>query len=324
MRPPADPGLRDRACGLMFHHFHGPGHPCGQGAISADDLAAIIEFVGPGNILSASQWLSLALAGQLRPGQHCLTFDDTLLCQYELALPVLRDYGLTAFWFVYTSPLEGKTASLEIYRYFRTVHFGGIEEFYAAFHAEVARSPHAALARRGLEGFEPGGYLPEFTFYTDSDRVFRYLRDVVLGESRYDEIMGRMMEAAGVDARDIARRTWMTAQGVRGLHQAGHVLGLHTHNHPTRVGEMGAAEQEREYRANLEHLQAVTGHRPVTMSHPCNSYNADTVRILRELGVKLGFVAVADWPQTNEFEHPRIDHAHLMAALRHGQRRALP
>src|SRR4051812_45501260 len=109
--------------GVMFHHFHDATHPAGQGSISAGQLRHMIESIGPARILPAREFLWRAQHKTLRPTDICLTFDDNLRCQYDVALPVLREFGLTAFWFVYTSVLQGNVESLEIYRHFRMTQF---------------------------------------------------------------------------------------------------------------------------------------------------------------------------------------------------------
>src|ERR1700712_3764530 len=121
------------AHGVMFHHFHSSIHPAGQGSISGEELSRLIESIRPERIVPAREFLLRAERQQLHPNDVCLTFDDNLRCQYDVALPVLRRFGLTAFWFVYTSVLQGNSEPLEIYRAFRTVHFASIDDFYAAF-----------------------------------------------------------------------------------------------------------------------------------------------------------------------------------------------
>src|SRR6266550_8962669 len=92
-----------RPHGIMFHHFWDERgkHPRGQGAISGDELRAMIQFLGRDRILPAREWMEKAAAGTLREGDLCLTFDDNLRCQWDVARPVLRELGTTAFWFVY-------------------------------------------------------------------------------------------------------------------------------------------------------------------------------------------------------------------------------
>ena len=107
-----------RAHGIMFHHFHDEEkHIVGQGSISADRLYNMLNFYGKNhNILSAEEFLHRAENHTLLEKDVCLTFDDGLLCQFEIAYPVLKQYGVTAFWFIYTSPLDGVLEKLEIGR----------------------------------------------------------------------------------------------------------------------------------------------------------------------------------------------------------------
>ena len=124
---------RSFAHGIMFHHFYNEKTIRGQGAISADELKKIIDFYGS-RILSAEHWLEKAKENKLTDSDICLTFDDNLLCQYEIALPILEEYSLTAFWFVYSSVLDGGIENLELFRKFRTKYFSTIDDFYNSFY----------------------------------------------------------------------------------------------------------------------------------------------------------------------------------------------
>lgn len=303
--------------GVMFHHFHGGAHPAGQGSMSASDLEAMISFLGRENILPAREWESRALSGRLRPGELCLTFDDGLRCQWDIAYPVLKALGLDAFWFVYTSPLEGKVERLELYRHFRTVYYPEVEDFYRAFDAAAAASPHASAVATALAGFDPKTYLKDFTFYTDEDRRFRFTRDQALGPARYYEVMDAMMAAAGFSADGLAAKLWIDDAIVARLHAEGHVIGLHSHTHPTQLCALAPAEQEREYRLNSAHLAKIIGKAPSAMSHPCNSYDAGTLAFLKNFGLRFGFRAnMAMAGSHGPLEHPREDHANILKAMR--------
>ena len=156
--------------GVMFHHFHSSTHPAGQGSISAEQLTAMIESIGPERILDAGEFLFRARNGWLNADDVCLTFDDNLRCQYDVALPVLKRFGLTAFWFVYTSVLQGNVEPLEVYRHFRMTRFASVDAFYDAFFAALQASEHGAIAEALLEEFNPRTYLAGFPFYSDADR----------------------------------------------------------------------------------------------------------------------------------------------------------
>ena len=72
--------------GIMFHHFHGNGHPVVLGSIDASQLADMLGFLGErSRILGAREGMEKALARRLGQDEICLTFDDSLLCQMEVA-----------------------------------------------------------------------------------------------------------------------------------------------------------------------------------------------------------------------------------------------
>ncbi len=301
------------ASGIMFHHFCDARHSRGQGAISGVELGAVLDSFG--HVLAAREWVDRCDAGRLRADDLCLTFDDNLRCQYDVALPVLRERGMTAFWFVYTSVLEGKLERLELYRAFRTDFFAGIDDFYLAFFLGVGASEFADLMAGRLRDFCAAEYLAGFPFYSEADRRFRFVRDEVLGPERYFSVMDLMMAGRGVLPADLARGLWMDAACLAELHREGHVIGLHSHTHPTRIERLDEAGQEAEYATNLGVLEGILGERPVTMSHPCNSYNDTTLRVLRRLGIRLGFRANMSQLNGSELEFPREDHANVMAEL---------
>lgn len=307
----------DVAHGLMFHHFHSDVHPVGQGSMSGDEFRSMIEFYGRENFLDARDWFDRALAGTLKPHHVCLTFDDNLQCQYDVALPVMREMGLTGFWFVYTSVLHGVKEPLEIFRTFRST-YGSIDDFYEDFFESVAGGEFGAVVQANLDNFDPASYLVDFPFYSDSDRRFRYVRDEVLGKDAYDSAMYALMLAKEFDVDSVAEGLWMDRGQLRELHDEGHVVGLHSHTHPTRLGELSRAEQIAEYRANYDDLVEVLGSQPVAMSHPCNSYNEETIGVLDDLGIRLGFRANMVKPMENQFEFPRVDHAIVLSQMKRG------
>jgi peptidoglycan/xylan/chitin deacetylase (PgdA/CDA1 family) len=304
--------------GIMFHYFHNLRHPAGQGSLSADDLAAIIRFLDPRRILPAHEWLRRAVANALDDHDLCLTFDDNLRCQYDVALPVLQDFGLTAFWFVPTSAMQGNPERLQLYRQFRVKCFDEIEDFYEAFFRTLATSNCAEPAEQALRQFDPSTYLAEFSFYSEADRRFRYVRDEVLGPQRYRQVMDELAGSMGIELAALARDLWMEPAQIRSLHANGHVIGLHTHTHPTRVAELPPREQLREYRDNYMYLMTLLGEPAATVAHPCNSYNQDTLAILRRLGIKVGFRANMRLTEHSELEYPRADHANVLREMRRG------
>lgn len=298
-----------RPHGVLFHHFHDHRYPPSQGSISPAELEDIILKVGPERFLPARQWMHQAIAGKLKPNQLCLTFDDNLRCQYDLAVPVLQKYGLTAFFFVYTSVLQGNIERMEVYRYFRSTHFDRIDDFYASFFVTAHEMGWGSIIDSAMSGFSPRSYLSDFPYYSDNDRRFRYVRDEVLGPDRYGAVMDRMLREAQVDVRQLAAGLWMDSAMIRELHAQGHVIGLHSHTHPTRLDHLDREAQRYEYRENFNHLHAMLNEKPQAMSHPCNAYDNRTLELLRGLGIKLGFRSNMALRRASELEYPRDHHS---------------
>ncbi|MDB9739810.1 polysaccharide deacetylase family protein, partial [Candidatus Pelagibacter sp.] len=90
--------------GITFHHFHDDlMHTRGQGSISKDDFYKLINYIGKNNILDAEIFFEKFKNNTLKEKEVCLTFDDAIKCQIDIALPVLEDLKIKSFFFIYTS-----------------------------------------------------------------------------------------------------------------------------------------------------------------------------------------------------------------------------
>ena len=304
------------AHGIMFHHFcNYKNHLRGQGAIDQNEFEKILDFLGDFNILDANKWLEKATNNELEDNDICITFDDGLRCQYDVALPVLEKRKLTAFWFVYSNIYDGYLGRLEIYRYYRTAFFRDIEEFYDKFFNFLELSKHNDFVKKGLKNVNIEDHLKEFNFYSRNDKKFRFIRDKILGQDNYFKIMDELITNDNLDLNKLNSHLWMDERQIQELSFKGHVIGLHSYSHPTELASMSTKEQKLEYEKNFYHLSNILSTIPITMSHPCNSYNKYTLEILDNLGVKLGFRSNSQLEKFNKYEFPRIDHAILMKEL---------
>lgn len=296
----------------MFHYFHdGLKHKPSQGSISKTQFENILKKVGAEKILPAKEWAHKAEKGLLERDDICLTFDDGLRCQYDVALPVLRKYKLTAFWFVNSSTLVGEIGVLEVYRRFRNEFFPSMNAFYDNFFSTALKSPYEKAVEKGLSTF-PTDYLSEFTFYTEGDRKFRYLRDKVLKPREYEEIMNILIQSKGVTIDELAKELWLDKDQLCELKDEEHIIGIHSHSHPTAMANLPYEEQQIEYKKNFEILSNILQEKPFTMAHPCNSYSANTLKILSNLGIHLGFRSNMIKTKYSLLELPRKDSALLI------------
>ena len=119
--------------GIMFHHFHGNGHIKTQGSIDQKKFIQIIKKIKKKyNLLNADNFYEKCISQKLKKNDVCLTFDDGLKCQYDIAYPILKKMKIKAFFFLYSSAIN-KPSNLEIIIYFRFRCFNDINDFYTNF-----------------------------------------------------------------------------------------------------------------------------------------------------------------------------------------------
>ncbi len=276
--------------GIMFHHFHDDGiHTKGQGSIDKDDFYKMINFIGRNNILDADIFFEKFKNNKLKEKEVCLTFDDAIKCQIDVALPVLEELKIKSFFFVYTSMFGEKPDNLEIFRYFRMNYFNNVDEFYNSFY-QVLDKDLKTFFEDNNDKIKATKI--KFPHYSIEDIKFRLVRDIFLTKSQYEETMLLMFNEKQFNYKDFFKKLFFQKDDLKTLDSLGHLVGLHSHNHPTLLEKLNYDEQKDEYEKCLSSISNILD-KPKNeikyMSHPCGSYNKDTFEILKELGIELGF-----------------------------------
>jgi peptidoglycan/xylan/chitin deacetylase (PgdA/CDA1 family) len=92
--------------------------------------------------------------------------------------------------------------------------------------------------------------------------------------------------------KDFFKKLFFQKDDLKTLDSLGHLVGLHSHNHPTLLEKLNYDEQKNEYEKCLSSISNILD-KPKNeikyMSHPSGSYNNDTLEILKELRIELGF-----------------------------------
>jgi len=225
---------------------------------------------------------------------------------------VLKERGITGFFFIPTSVLTDQPDLVEVYRHFRLTHFDGMAAYLESFekHADLALGGRASMS---LSGDVADSYLADYHFYSREDRRFRFIRDRLLSRDEYRIVMAEMMDSCGYDPLGASRSLYADRDCIAELHRTGHVVGMHSHSHPPAIHELTADEQQFEWLTCRDILTDVSGDRPATMSHPFGRYDEVGLEILRELGVTVGFRANTAVPTAvSPLEVPREDHVNVV------------
>jgi len=302
--------------GVMFHRFHNDGDKYqARGSLTTCDLENILEYIGLENILPADKWLEKAVNDKLSARDICLTFDDSLKCQIEIAYPVLNKFGITAFWFIYSSVFMGSINRLEIYNYFYNTYFTNFDSFYEIFKKYLLDSRYRKLYGKYYNQFIKEKYLIEFDFYSEREREFRFYRDKVLKKEEFEVLMDKILNDYGVDSYRISRNLWMNNKDLLQLSSCKHIVGLHSFSHPTNINQLDTNNQRNEYMKNKSHILSITNDEPTTVAYPCGLYDGSTLEILREMGIKIGFRSNFHKLNQSIMEYPRIDSTHILSEL---------
>jgi peptidoglycan/xylan/chitin deacetylase (PgdA/CDA1 family) len=297
----------------MFHHFHDEFHLPVQGSISSLDFDLMISWLRERyDILDAKEYQNRFISQTLKNSDICLSFDDALKCQYDIALPLLRKNNISAFFFVYSSAFSETPDYLEIFRYFRTTHFDNIDRFYKYFFDFLIKNDKDNYLNQQKK-YSSLNYLANFSFYSEDDKWFRYIRDQYLGNTKYKNIMLELISDKGFDINVAKKNLWMKEEELLKIHEDGHVVGLHSYSHPTEMSKLSVDQQLNEYKKNFTHLSKVLKTSEITsMSHPCGDYNLNTLNVLKEMGIQIGFRSNMSIKEIKSpLEIPREDHINI-------------
>lgn len=196
---------------IMFHGFHSEKHEPTPGSISQENLREMLvkikektTFVGPDEFFGIVDKNKTSIDPQ---GVCLLTFDDSLKSQFDIAIPVLQDMGISALVNVYSGVFDSDKPLLEVFARFRSDYFDDFEDFFAEFMSNlsfVEKGPNQVLKDY------PDDYLSLFPFYSLKERNFRYIRDQALTKAEYEKVMLEMIRSKNTSANQIANSLWMT------------------------------------------------------------------------------------------------------------------
>lgn len=301
---------------IMFHHFHDDTeHIKSQGSIDSNTFENLILYLKKNyNLLNADEWIQKSLNNSLQKKDICLSFDDALKCQLDIALPILDKYNLKVIWSIYTSILNDTIELLEVFRYFRHKYYDNIDCFYNDFF-EILRNEEIIDFVQANTDFDKSNHLIEYVFYSDSDRKFRYFRDKILSNDQYKNIYFKMMDIKNFDYTNCISILWMNKKQIKLLSENNHLIALHSHSHPTNLSDYNYEDQLIEYSKNKNYLESIINKPIYIAAYPCGSYNKFTSSVMDTLNIKIGFLSRMDYSKNNNLFLPREDHTNILNSI---------
>ena len=249
---------------LVYHRVLPAPDPMRPGVPTVEEFERRMRWLGSNfYVMPLTEAVRALRANRLPKRALSITFDDGYADNHDLALPVLRQIGLPATFFIATGFLDGgymfNDLVIEALRH--------------------ARAPHFDLSDLGY------GRLP---VTTENER--RQAADDILKQLKYEMPRRRHAVAIAIATRAgavVPSRLMMTNKEVKALHEAGMEIGAHTVTHPI-LARMSFDRVREEITGCRRQLEQITG-APVRLfaypnGRPGRDYRREHAALARDLG----------------------------------------
>jgi len=301
--------------GVMFHHFHNNVHKPTQGSISSNEFIKIIKFLREKyNLINAANFFAKINNKTIKKNDVCLTFDDNLKSQIDIALPILIKEKIQAFFFLYTNAFTNNPSKLEMFRDFRNTRYKKIDFFYKDFFL-ILKKKYPIKFKLMINNFN-SKYLKNYSFYSLNDRKFRFCRDKVLNRKIYETLMLDLFKKKKYNYIKQKKKILMSKKDVKKLLKLNQIVGLHSHSHSVNISELPYNKQLIDYKKNILFFKKNFGFKAKSMSYPFGRYNSSTKKVLKKIGIKIGFLSNFNKKKKfSEFEISRCDHTFILKKI---------
>jgi peptidoglycan/xylan/chitin deacetylase (PgdA/CDA1 family) len=281
-------GANGRLSILIFHRVLAAPDALFPEEIDARRFAEQMELLASAfNVLPLAEAVERLAQGALPPRAACVTFDDGYADNHDVALSILRRFGVPATFFIASGYLEGCCMWND-----------------TVIHAvRQAPGPVLDLAHLGLGAHRVG-----------SIEERRATVHALLGAIKYQPSDRRAGLSEGVAAAAQARSAsdlMMTHAQVRSLHSAGMEIGGHTVTHPI-LSRLSPSEAEREMADGKAQLEGIIG-APVRLfaypnGKPTEDFGPKHVALAKKLGFRAAVTTAwgAARRSSDPFQLPRF------------------
>lgn len=261
------------------------------------------------NIVTMEQVLeAISTKNKLPEKALLLTFDDGYADNYNVAMPILEEYGVQGSFFI-----PGKTftthqlldvnkihyvlASANIYNLLEDLkkemdYYRGQEFQYAP--TEELFAKYAVATRFDIK-----------------ETVFvKQMLQTVLPEKLRNIISSKLFaKYVGVTEEQLAYELYMSEEQIRTMKRHGMFIGIHGYDHYW-LGNLSVEQMENDISLALDALDEFVDRKQWVMNYPYGNYNKDVLAYISKEGACLGLtteVRLADIDKDNPLELPRLD-----------------
>ena len=270
--------------GILFHHFHtNSKFYFSPGSLTKKKFNNFIlkyknKIQNPNNFFL-----------KLKKKKICLTFDDGLKCQKDIALPILKKYNIKAYFFVPTSNFTKNFLSVEIVRYLKYKIFKSSNTFYKSFFDLFKKTKYISKFNKLNYSKLEKNIKKQSPYYNKLDIQHKILRDFVLSEEIYKKIILRILKKKNCNLEKLNKKLLMSKKDIIEIVREGHEIGLHSHSHSFKFHKLTYKNELNEFKKNKSILENLIKKKITTASFPFGYKTKNSYKILKKLKIVYAF-----------------------------------
>lgn len=273
-------------CGILFHQFHSSkSFYKSPGSLEKDNFYKFIK-----NNIKRIKSPEEFLYSKNNDKIISLTFDDGLKCQHEIALDVLENFKIKAFFFIFSKFMDNEHFTVENIRYFTYKYFKSRDYFYKSFFKTYEDYFSDKLTFEDKNSkilFKK--YRKQSKYYSNNDIIFKIARDNKLDSKKYTKVMLEMMKRKKIDLKSLTKKLYMSKKNIKNLSSLNHVIGLHSHSHDHQNYIYSFKEEFDDYKKNKNILEKIIKKKIYCLSYPFGNYTNNSEKVLTKLNIKYAF-----------------------------------
>lgn len=261
------------------------------------------------NIVTMEQVLEAISTKEKLPEKALLlTFDDGYADNYNVAMPILEEYGVQGSFFI-----PGKTFTTHQLLDVNKIH-------YVLASANIYNLVEDLKKEMDYYRGQEFQYAPTeelFAKYAVASRfdiketVFvKQMLQTVLPERLRNIISSKLFaKYVGVTEEQLAYELYMSEEQIRTMKRHGMFIGIHGYDHYW-LGNLPVEQMENDISLALDALDEFVDRKQWVMNYPYGNYNKDVLAYISKQGACLGLtteVRLADIDKDNPLELPRLD-----------------
>ena len=261
------------------------------------------------NIVTMEQVLEAISTKEKLPEKALLlTFDDGYADNYNVAMPILEEYGVQGSFFI-----PGKTFTTHQLLDVNKIH-------YVLASANIYNLVEDLKKEMDYYRGQEFQYAPTEELFAKYDVASRFdiketvfvkqMLQTVLPERLRNIISSKLFaKYVGVTEEQLAYELYMSEEQIRTMKRHGMFIGIHGYDHYW-LGNLPVEQMENDISLALDALDEFVDRKQWVMNYPYGNYNKDVIAYISKQGACLGLtteVRLADIDKDNPLELPRLD-----------------